>query len=122
MNDLPSALCAQISTLLGARFSRAVALRESHAGGGMHLRALPPQAVDVIWSRAKRAGAHHVAAGADDTPDRDLTLRRLIADGFDVKPGDTGEIDGQAFGVVRVRRDNGIVHAEARLITGQLWP
>lgn len=48
MNDLPSALCAQISTLLGARFSRAAALRESHAGGGMHLRALPPQAVAMV--------------------------------------------------------------------------
>lgn len=45
MNDLPNALCAQLSTLLGARFTRAAAVRDQHAGGGMHLRALPPQAV-----------------------------------------------------------------------------
>lgn len=45
MNDLPNALCAQLSTLLGARFTCAAAVRDQHAGGGMHLRALPPQAV-----------------------------------------------------------------------------
>jgi len=45
MKDLPSALCAQLSTLLGARFSRAAAVRDQHAGAGMHFAPLPPQAV-----------------------------------------------------------------------------
>lgn len=48
MTDLPSAFCAQLSTLLGARFSRALAVRDQHGGGGMHLRALPPQAVATV--------------------------------------------------------------------------
>lgn len=48
MTDLPSAFCAQLSTLLGARFSRALAFRDQHGGGGMHLRALPPQAVAMV--------------------------------------------------------------------------
>jgi D-lactate dehydrogenase (cytochrome) len=48
MNELPSALCAQISTLLGVRFSRAAAVRDQHAGGGMHFAPLPPQAVALV--------------------------------------------------------------------------
>ncbi|MEQ1810026.1 MAG: FAD-linked oxidase C-terminal domain-containing protein [Terricaulis sp.] len=46
--DLPNALTAQLQTLLGARFSRAAAVRDQHAGGGMHLPALPPQAVATV--------------------------------------------------------------------------
>jgi len=48
MNDLPSALCAQLSTLLGTRFSLTSAVRDQHAGSGMHLKALPPQAVAMV--------------------------------------------------------------------------
>ena len=43
MKDLPNALCAQLSTLLGARFSRAAAVCDQHAGAGMHFAPLPPQ-------------------------------------------------------------------------------
>ena len=45
MNELPSAFCAQLSTLLGVRFSQAAAVRDQHAGAGMHFKPLPPQAV-----------------------------------------------------------------------------
>lgn len=48
MMDLPNALTAQLQTLLGARFSHAAAIRDQHAGGGMHLPALPPQAVATV--------------------------------------------------------------------------
>jgi len=48
MRDLPNALIAQLQTLLGIRFSRGTAVRDQHAGGGMHLPALPPQAVATV--------------------------------------------------------------------------
>lgn len=48
MTDLSSACSAQLTTLLGARFSRATAVCEQHGGGGMHLGAFPPQAVATV--------------------------------------------------------------------------
>ena len=48
MNTLPNALGAQLQTLLGVRFSRAEAVRNQHAGAGMHLPPLPPQAVAMV--------------------------------------------------------------------------
>lgn len=48
MMDLPSTLTTPLHTLLGARFTRAAAVRNQHAGGGMHLPALPPQAVAAV--------------------------------------------------------------------------
>lgn len=62
MNDLPSALCAQIGTLLGARFSLASAVREQHAGGGMHLPALPPQAVAMVSNLEEIIAVVHACA------------------------------------------------------------
>ncbi len=50
MNDLPADLVARLDALLGARFSRAEAVRAHHGGGGMHLPALPPQAVAAVQS------------------------------------------------------------------------
>jgi D-lactate dehydrogenase (cytochrome) len=46
--ELPSTLTAPLQMLLGARFSRAAAVCDQHAGGGMHLPALPPQAVAAV--------------------------------------------------------------------------
>lgn len=62
MKDLPSALCAQLSTLLGARFSRAAAVRDQHAGGGMHLKPLPPQAVAMVESLEEIIAVVHACA------------------------------------------------------------
>jgi D-lactate dehydrogenase (cytochrome) len=62
MNDLPSALCAQLSTLLGARFNRAAAVRDQHAGGGMHLKALPPQAVAMVENLEEIIAVIHACA------------------------------------------------------------
>ena len=62
MNDLPSALCAQLSTLLGTRFSLASAVRDQHAGGGMHLRAQPPQAVAMVENLEEIIAIVHACA------------------------------------------------------------
>jgi hypothetical protein len=48
MTELPTALVARLEALLGPRFSRAEAVRAHHGGGGMHLPALPPQAVASV--------------------------------------------------------------------------
>jgi D-lactate dehydrogenase (cytochrome) len=42
---LPEPLLARLQVRLGERFTTGQALREQHGGGGMHLPALPPQAV-----------------------------------------------------------------------------
>lgn len=54
MNTLPNALGAQLQTLLGVRFSRAEAVRNQHAGAGMHLPPLPPRPSPwcKIWKRS----------------------------------------------------------------------
>lgn len=83
---------------------------------------LPPVAVVVNWGSGGRAGRHLVGAGQDDTPDVDLTLRRLVAEGFDVQAGDGFVLDGQPASVSRVRRDKGTIRAECRLIEGAVWP
>ena len=62
MNDLPSALCAQLSTLLGTRFSLASAVRDQHAGSGMHLKALPPQAVAMVENLEEIIAIVHACA------------------------------------------------------------
>ena len=43
--SLPAAFTNELRALLGERFSEALAVREQHGGGGMHLANLPPQAV-----------------------------------------------------------------------------
>jgi len=48
MTELHADLLAGLQSLLGARFSRAEAVRAQHGGGGMHLPALPPQAVASV--------------------------------------------------------------------------
>lgn len=47
---LPAALLERLRTRLGDRFSTAEAVRNQHAGGGMHLPPLPPQAVAMANS------------------------------------------------------------------------
>lgn len=66
MSTLPNALSAQLQTLLGVRFSRAEAVRNQHAGAGMHLPPLPPQAVAMVQNLEEiiaivRACAEHGA-------------------------------------------------------------
>ncbi|MBL8547843.1 MAG: FAD-binding protein [Hyphomonadaceae bacterium] len=67
MNELPNSLCAEVETLLGGRFSRANAVRDQHAGAGMHFPALPPQAVATVESLeeivavVRACAAHNVA-------------------------------------------------------------
>lgn len=62
MNDLPSALCAQLSTLMGARFSRSAAVRDQHAGAGMHLKAMAPQAVVAVANLEEIIAVVHACA------------------------------------------------------------
>lgn len=50
MTELPADLVERLAALLGPRFSRAEAVRAHHGGGGMHLPALPPQAVASVES------------------------------------------------------------------------
>ncbi|MBL8538390.1 MAG: FAD-binding protein [Hyphomonadaceae bacterium] len=50
MTPLPSAFSERLSTRFGQRFSAAEAIRAQHAGAGMHLPALPPQAVVMAES------------------------------------------------------------------------
>lgn len=50
MSPLSETLIAELQSLLGARFSSAPAIRDQHAGGGMHLPPLPPQAVASVES------------------------------------------------------------------------
>lgn len=81
------------------------------------------QDVVAIWAKAGSRGAHVSAPrSADETPSIDVTFRRVVEDGFDVEPSDTFTLDGQPGQIVRVVRDKGIIAAEARLITGQVWP
>lgn len=66
MSTLPNALSAQLQTLLGVRFSLAEAVRNQHAGAGMHLPPLPPQAVAMVQNLEEiiavvRACAEHGA-------------------------------------------------------------
>jgi len=64
VTDLPNVLLEQLQTMLGARFSCADAVRAQHAGGGMHLRPMPPQAVampnslDEIVAIVRACAAH----------------------------------------------------------------
>lgn len=48
MTELPGALAERLHALLGSRFSAARSVRDQHAGGGMHLPPLPPQAVAAV--------------------------------------------------------------------------
>ena len=50
MEPLPGAFLAQMQQQLGARFITSRAVCNQHGGGGMHLPALPPQAVAMVES------------------------------------------------------------------------
>lgn len=66
MIPLSDSLQSELRELLGPRFSTAAAICDQHAGGGMHLPPLPPQAVASVESldeivRIVRACAAHGA-------------------------------------------------------------
>jgi D-lactate dehydrogenase (cytochrome) len=64
MKPLPEPFVTRLQSRFGERFTTGQALREQHAGGGMHLPALPPQAVIFAQSideivEAVRAAAEY---------------------------------------------------------------
>lgn len=79
-------------------------------------------AQDVVIDWRPGATNRHVTSPGDDTPAADVTFRRLIANGFDVQPGDTFDLDGQKGSIAKVKRYKGMIRAEGRWVTGSVWP